>query len=214
MYKVTIIANGDFPRHSIPLLCIQEANHIVCCDGALVKLLNASITIHDGQRIDIVGDGDSLRQAGFDTSHYHFHQITEQDDNDLTKAFNWTLKQHSSPLQITIVGATGLREDHTIANVALLMDYYDLLENQKLQATIIMMTDHGQFIPHSGKTVIASYKGQQVSIFAHDARNLRSRGLKWPIYDFKKYWQGTLNEALSDHFGIQAEGNYLVFLNY
>ncbi|WP_226943543.1 thiamine diphosphokinase [Pseudoprevotella muciniphila] len=209
--KITIIANGDFPTHPAPLSAIAEADYIACCDGA-ANACKAHGIVPDV----IVGDADSISPALRQEWADKFVRIEDQDENDLTKTFNFVLQRfrNEQELHFYIVGATGKREDHTIANVALLMDYYDLLENQKLQATIIMMTDHGQFIPHSGKTVIASYKGQQVSIFAHDARNLKSTGLKWPIYDFKKYWQGTLNEALSDHFGIQAEGNYLVFLNY
>ena len=53
--------------------------------------------------------------------------------------------------------------------------------------------------------------GQQVSIFNATCKELSSNGLKWDIYPFSELWQGTLNEALSNEFTIQADGDYLIY---
>ena len=38
--KLTIIlADGDFPRHTYPLSLLEQAERIVCCDGAALSLL-------------------------------------------------------------------------------------------------------------------------------------------------------------------------------
>ena len=209
--KITIIANGDFPTHEAPLSAISEADYIGCCDGA-ANACKAYGIIPDV----IVGDADSISQELKREWADRFVEIEDQDDNDLTKTLHILFERFKNEdcLHFCIVGATGKREDHTLANISLLMDYAANLKKHHQSADITMLTDYGQFIPCSGRKVLTAMPGQQVSIFSFGAKNLRSKGLKWQIYDFQKMWQGTLNEAISDRFEIQAEGDYLVFLNY
>ena len=37
--EVAILANGDFPTHAVPLSLLENAKHIVACDGALTNLV-------------------------------------------------------------------------------------------------------------------------------------------------------------------------------
>ncbi|MBQ1707514.1 MAG: thiamine diphosphokinase, partial [Bacteroidales bacterium] len=78
---IVILAAGDFPGRETPLAALREADVRICCDSATEALVEA------GMEPDrIIGDMDSLsavyraRYAGIIT------HITEQDDNDLTKA--------------------------------------------------------------------------------------------------------------------------------
>ena len=51
-----VLANGDFPVHAVPLSLLENAAHIVACDGAITHL-----TAHDSQAdIIAIGDGDSV----------------------------------------------------------------------------------------------------------------------------------------------------------
>ena len=84
----------------------------------------------------------------------------------------------------------------------------------KAGAQVTMLTDHGMFIPASGRNCFKSYPGQQISIFNLNATGLRADGLVYPLSDFSNWWQGTLNEATGTEFTIHAEGDYLVYLNY
>ena len=59
-----------------------------------------------------------------------------------------------------------------------------------------------------------SHPGQQVSIINFNARKLHGLGLVYPLSDFTNWWQGTLNECIGTEFTIEAEGEYLVFLNF
>ena len=77
-----------------------------------------------------------------------------------------------------------------------------------------MFTDYGFFIPCNGKSLFIVSVGQQVSIFNFGAKEFKSQGLKYPIYDFTNWWQGTLNEAVSEQVNIEAKGDYLVYLTY
>lgn len=197
-HDAVIVANGQFPTHPIPLDMLKNAQHLVCCDGAITPLLKEGL----GEAI-IIGDGDSVPTAFRD----RLIQITEQDDNDLTKATRYCIGQGWK--RIAYLGCTGKREDHTLGNISLLMRYY-----RDMKVDGIMFTDHGFFTPAYGNRTFNAIKGQQVSIFNFGCQQLTSEGLRWDTYNFQEWWQGTLNEALSDTFSLHADGYYLVYQTY
>ena len=102
--EVVILANGDFPTHAVPLSLLENAKHIVACDGAIANLVEHHVHCQD---VVVVGDGDSVPDALRD----RLIQIDEQEDNDLTKATRYCLEQGWH--KIAYLGATGKREDHT-----------------------------------------------------------------------------------------------------
>ena len=108
--------------------------------------------------------------------------------------------------RIAIVGATGKREDHTLGNISLLIDY------MKDGIEVRTITDYGMFIPAKDTQTFASHPGQQVSIFNFGAKGLQGEGLVYPLSDFTNWWQGTLNEATANEFTVHCTGEYLVFL--
>ena len=87
---------------------------------------------------------------------------------------------------------------------------------QKIQVSgkVMLAADHGVFIPCRDTRTFACRPGQQVSIINFNARNLHGLGLVYPLSDFTNWWQGTLNECTGTEFTIEAEGEYLVFLNF
>ena len=102
----------------------------------------------------------------------------------------------------------GKREDHTLGNISLLMEY------QQMGLEVAMLTDYGSFVPAADTEEFAGFPRQQVSVFNVDAVQLRSEGLRYPLYDFHSWWQGTLNEVTGHGFRIQAKGRYLVYRTY
>ena len=53
--EAVILANGEYPSHPLPLQMLENAEFVVCCDGA------ANEYILRGHTPDvIIGDGDSL----------------------------------------------------------------------------------------------------------------------------------------------------------
>lgn len=213
MKDVTIIANGDFPTRRELLEGLRAAERVVCCDGAFEKYLNWPV---EGQRppVAVVGDGDSLspevmRQARDEGVAFVFYHVEEQEMNDLTKAVRHVMAE-GQPARVDILGATGLREDHTLGNISLLAYY----ATQYPEVSFRMRTDYGDFLPVLGKAEIASRRGQQVSLFSLTPETPVSvTGLKWPIENrcLTQWWQGTLNEALGDSFGV-AGGTVIVYL--
>ena len=199
--EAVILANGDYPSNEKPLQILEEAQFVVCCDGG------ANEYIAKGHLPDIIiGDGDSLSEENRLKHASLLHHIPDQETNDQTKAVQYLLAQGKR--KIAIVGATGKREDHTIGNVSLLMEY------MRMGAIVRSYTDYGVFIPCKDTCTFNCNIGQQVSIFNFTAKNLQSEGLAYPIYDFTSWWQGTLNECTDTKFTIKAEGEYLLFINY
>lgn len=145
-----IVANGRFPSAELPLRLLKEAKTIIACDGAVKTLYEKGI--HPDA---IVGDLDSipadLRKRYAD----QIHHVEDQEINDLSKSIRFAHAQGYR--EVLILGATGLREDHTLGNISLLMEYAPLFKR------VEMLSDYGLFTPILETTTFASYPGQQIS---------------------------------------------------
>lgn len=200
--QAVVLANGEYPSHELPLRLLAEAEFVVCCDGA------ANEYISRGHTPDIIiGDGDSILPEHKERFSSIIIHNPDQETNDQTKAVQFL--QAKGYRRIAIVGATGKREDHTLGNISLLVDY---MKSGGME--VRTFTDYGVFIPVSDSQTFASHAGQQVSIINFGAKGLKGEGLAYPLSDFTNWWQGTLNEATEDRFSIHCEGNYLVFVTY
>ena len=194
-----ILGNGEYPTHSMPETMLIMAPYVVCCDGSADEHIRRGFTPDA-----IIGDGDSLSPDNKERFRTIFHQIDDQETNDQTKAVHFLLDQGKKT--IILVGATGKREDHTLGNISLLMEY------MRSGMEVRMITDYGIFIPAQDTQTFASHPGQQVSIINFGAKGLKGKGLVYPLSDFTNWWQGTLNEAIAEEFSIYCTGEYLVFL--
>ena len=205
-YKNIILADGLFPSSERVQNLLREAETIVCCDGAAQKLLDFGIEPNY-----IVGDLDSLSEEFKQNFAQKLIQNTDQETNDLTKAIEFCISKNWK--QIAILGATGLREDHTIANISLLCDYKKKVDD------IVMISDFGIFTPVLKTTTFQSFPNQQVSIFSlNPETKLTFKGLKYPVTNqsFTSWWQGTLNSATDNSFEIilHNEGAVIVYITY
>ena len=200
-YHTVILANGAFPRHQIPLSFLHVASRIICCDGATENLLGYGL-----EPDFIAGDLDSLSPKLQQRYSHCLHHDPDQYSNDLTKAINFCIQRQWN--EITILGATGKREDHSLGNISLLADY-------ALNAKVQLITDYGVFTPLLHSERFQSFAGQQVSIFSLTPDTVFTfHGLKYPLtkQTLLSWWQGTLNEALGDDFFIDMDcGKALVF---
>lgn len=197
--ETVILANGIFPTEIIPLSILNNCGFLVCCDGATDNLHKTS-----KQPDAIVGDCDSLSDENKIRYKDIIHKISEQETNDLTKAVNFCLKQGRS--KITILGATGKREDHTIANVSLLCEYMKECE-------VEMITDYGVFVSIDTASSFESSEGQQVSLFCIDSNPISTQNLKYSIDNqiFTNWWQASLNESKGNEFRVDTNGKTIVY---
>lgn len=200
-FEAVILANGEYPTADTPLHILHHTPYVVCCDGSADRYIEL------GNRPDvIIGDGDSLSEENRTRYADIIIYNPDQETNDQTKAVEYLADRGIK--DIAIVGATGKCEDHTIGNIALLVEY------MRMGVNVRSYTDYGVFIPCRGDNTFECHAGQKVSIFNISAKNLSCKGLEYPIYDFTAWWQGTLNRCTGSEFTIHAEGEYIVFINY
>lgn len=191
-FKTIIVANGLFPSAPLPLEALRRASRIIACDGA-VENLCANGFVPDA----IVGDFDSIPEALRTRYADRIHVDLDQETNDLTKAVRFAYD--TGERELLILGATGLREDHTLGNISLLAEYGEMLHRVEI------LTDHGLFTPCYTTTTFESYPTQQVSIFSLTPDvQITTENLRYPLHEacLTNWWQGTLNEALTDSFTI------------
>lgn len=204
--EIVILADGDFPASAAALQILEQTDMVVCCDRA------ADTLAATGREADlIVGDLDSLSPALRERFAGRLRHDCDQESNDLTKAFHAAMEYR--PGRIRILGATGRREDHTLANISLLADYQ---KEAGGVCRIDMISDYGRFEAACGERTFCSIPGQEISIFAFD-RELRitSTGLQYPTGHvvFDTLWKASLNKAEGESFTL-APGNDSMYLVY
>ena len=194
-YSAIIVGNGEVPQGEIPMLFLQHARFIVCCDGALEKLLRIGI-----QPNVVIGDCDSISEE----QRIKFKDIIIEDQNeeynDLQKALKYCLRQQFGP--VAVLGASGLRDDHQLANLSILNMYSETMD-------LIMVSNYGIFTFIDKDTTFVSVSGQEVSVFSFDGQALFSfEGLRYPVQDrrFTQLWEGSLNKATSERFTVKISG--------
>lgn len=201
--EAIVLAKGEFPHHEIPISLLQKNIPIICCDGAVEALHKSG-----REAFALIGDGDSISDSLRKRYESKWHFVADQETNDLTKAVNYCIEKGFH--NIAILGATGMREDHTMANISLLIDYAKKI-------SVRMFTDHGVFIPIFESTTFVSFPKQQVSVFSLEPdKALTSRNLLYPIENrtFKYWWEGSLNEAENKNFTLETKGEVIVFQTY
>jgi len=203
-FKTIILANGNFPTHKIPLEFLVTAHQIICCDGATKNLINFGLEPNF-----IIGDMDSISEEIKIRFESRLLYNADQETNDLTKSVQFCFDNKIT--EITILGATGKREDHTLGNLSLLADYAEKLKVQ-------MLTDDGVFIPILKSSSLESYPGEQISIFSLQPDTIFTfHNLVYPVENRKlnSWWEGTLNEAKGNSFTINFDkGKVLIFREY
>jgi len=199
--KTVILANGEKPFHSVPLSILTNAEKIICCDGAISFLEQQKITPHI-----IIGDCDSISSSQKEKYKSVILKDENEAYNDLQKALRYCMENQWN--EVIILGATGLRDDHFLANMGILMHYADKL-------SLTMVTNYGIFTPIHKTTAFDSFAGQQISVFSFsiDIR-ITYHGLKYPVHkqNFKELWEGSLNEAVGEGFTVEIEGNGAVLV--
>ena len=197
MNSIVILCDGEFPRKAYPVYLLENADAVVCCDGAAVKLMRR----YGGKRMPeaVVGDMDSLPKKWRELLAPIVVEVEEQDDNDMTKAMRFVLEHHPEVTDIHILGATGLREDHTVGNLGLLMEYTRMFDLKDI--CVEMVSDYSTAFAITDTCELHVGKGRRVSLFSPDnTLTIRSEGLQWPTDGvvFDNWWPATLNRATAD----------------
>ena len=115
--NIVLVANGNFPIHPVPINILKKAELIICCDGA------ANNAVINGYIPNvIIGDFDSIDKNLHKLNNIELIHIPNQNENDLRKSLQWIIDNNGN--NVAILGATGKREDHSIANIFSLSEIY------------------------------------------------------------------------------------------
>lgn len=207
MATAVIVGNGQFPKKEYPLYLLESADCVVCCDGALDTYLRHCSGRNLRRPDVVVGDMDSLSKKTAERFRDIAVKIDEQETNDQSKAFHYILEHFPDVDTIHILGATGKREDHTIGNLSLLMEYAREMRRQDCGRTVSVdiVSDWSTAFAITDSCTLDVGEGRSVSIICPDnSLNIKSEGLVWPTDNvvFDNLWQATLNRASADRISL------------
>jgi thiamine pyrophosphokinase len=194
--NIAILANGLFPSSKQGLDILKAADKLICCDGAADKLLSSGQTPHV-----IIGDLDSVSNKIREEYASLLIHSDDQNSNDLTKAVNYCIEKGYP--SVSILGATGLREDHTLGNISLMIEYSPHIDVQ-------IISDYGTFFLVRSGEEVPTYSGEKISFFSIDNRiSVTSKGLKYPLNNLQlsNWYAATLNEAMAESFSLHYESD-------
>jgi thiamine pyrophosphokinase len=120
--KGLVISNGTINNYNILESVVTEADFIICADGGMNHLIKLNLLP------DLVlGDLDSISEQAL--RYINDNKITIQkypaikDVTDTALAIEYLIEKKFK--EITMIGVTGTRQDHTMANIFLLKYLYE-----------------------------------------------------------------------------------------
>ena len=199
---VVLLANGEFPVHPLPKYLLDNSGTIICTDGATDKLIKYGL-----EPTVTIGDFDSTNLLEHKTAGL-WVPAPDQNRTDLQKALEWCMNNNIS--DVTILGAGGIREDHTIGNLHIMADYREKLY-------LKMVTNHATITCEHDKKTISSQPGQEISIIAiYPVESITVSDLKYPMVNEKLLpsSRAICNEALSHEFSLDTSDPIWLFMNH
>lgn len=173
---------------------------MICCDGAAEEFCATG-----AEPVAVVGDFDSLSEELRTRLADRLHHRPDQDVNDLWKAL--TLAIERGARRVTVLGAFGRREDHSIGNLMLCAARMNEVEIQ-------MVGDRGVFSFIDSDSTFESFAGEQVSLFTlSPSTEISTIGLRYepPQNRLSAMWQGVSNESLGAEFTIRTNAPTIVY---
>lgn len=202
--KTVILADGAFPSHPKALGVLRQADFLIACDGAANELIKRNIVPQL-----IIGDLDSIDKVVLEEYKDITLHLRRQDNTDLMKAIEWCIAEGRK--EVSVLGATGGREDHTIGNIFAITTYASELR-------LTLFTNTGYFIALTAPEEIQTHIGQQLSLFPQPQEmRITTKGLKYPLKNeaLSYMHSGTLNQAESENIYLSFDqGILLVYLTY
>ncbi|HEY5984629.1 MAG TPA: thiamine diphosphokinase [Anaerolineales bacterium] len=174
--RAILFANGLLPDLEAARQIPQTGDLLICADGGAHNARALGLTPHA-----LVGDMDSvepvelarLRDAGIDIRQYS----RDKDETDLELALNYALER--DPPAILILGGLGARLDHTLGNLALLLD-------ERLVGRECCLDDGVERVTLCRDQVeLRGTPGDIVSLvpWGAPAQHVRTSGLRWSLND-------------------------------
>lgn len=170
---VLILANGSPPPRDLAQRLASAADLIIATDGAAAKAFELGLQPHL-----ICGDFDSIDKAQASQLFPSAEIIVaaNQDYADLEKSLQ--LAKERGATQVTVLGATGGRLDHTLANLALLLSWHQtmVLCIQEADTTVWCLSAAGST---PNKHIIPTQPNDTISLIATQPAIISIHGVLW-----------------------------------
>jgi len=205
MKHILIVANGEQPVSEQHWKRIERASPLVCTDGAANWVLERDIVPDI-----VIGDMDSLRsEIRAKIEKNTLRHIPSQENTDLEKAIDYALEQGYDAA--TILGATGKREDQTLANLYLLVKYAGDIHIQ-------LLTNYCTIEPVTDSLTVHAEIGQVISLLpVGQTEGVSTTGLEYPLENevLEIGSRGVSNCAVENEVTVSlTSGALLLFRNF
>jgi thiamine pyrophosphokinase len=198
-----VVCNGAIPPQSLLRKCHRWADVVLAADGG-ANILNEKNLAFDV----VIGDMDSYRPL--DEEPYDVIHDPDQYSNDLEKALKSAKDRKVTHLKV--LGATGLRLDHTLKNLSVLKQFNHQFEQ------LVFLDEYGLIMLLPAQYSNELDPGTTVSLFplSGTVTGITTHGLKYPLKneDLENgVRDGTSNTVTESPIRIDHEkGDLLLFI--
>ena len=206
----TLFLNAPLPPENVlaPLLPRMKKSFILCADGGYLFAEKLPIQINA-----VIGDLDTVRDAKkVIAPPIQVIEEPSQEFTDFEKALLYLKKQGTK--EILLIGLTGERTDHVLANMSVLSRFINDFE-------FIVFGQEAKiyFLQGSQEIKIHTTPGKQISLMPLPlAENIVTKGLKYSLNSETLQWgirEGSSNEAVQDWVSVKlGNGLLVIFENY
>ena len=200
--RALVVANGVLPEAKLVRERAALADLVVAADGGADGALACGVTPNA-----VVGDLDSVSAAARDLlGSERLHRDAGPERTDLQKALAYALGRGAK--RVDIVGWTGGRADHFLANLSILV-------LARGQANVRLVDDHFEVRLVVGRTTVSAAPGTVVSLVAIGrCEGVTTRGMRWELTDATLDFspRGVHNEVLRSPAEVSVRtGDLLLF---
>ena len=198
--SAVLVANGEKPVSNYAKQLIKEINLKICVDSNLSIFRELDI-----EPDVIIGDIDTV-EINTASSKSTIVVVEDQNQTDLEKSLNYCIAENIK--NIYIIGATGERDDHNLANILIAQRYSDILN-------IEIVTNYFQifFVNESKEILEKKYRNLSMISLIADNR-ITTSGLKFNLSDQKlnSFSHGISNQIIADKCLIKAKEKLILFI--
>lgn len=200
-----IVGNGEAPPPTLLQLRYAHASLRIAADGGYHHMAEWGYLPEV-----VIGDLDSLRPPL--DNRITVIQVADQETNDLEKAISYAIAQNKRKL--VVLGATGLRLDHTLKNLSVLQQFHSRVDHIHFEDALHRI----HVLPQQARFTLPV--GTSVSLFPLSGRveGICTNGLKYGLNNevLENGWRdGSSNEVVSELVQIQyTSGCLLLIVNH
>ncbi len=203
--RIVIIANGDPPTSDEVARWLDESAILICADGGARTALALGL-----RPAHVIGDFDSLSEADLraleasGTQRHRHSPRKDETDLELALLLAADLLADDPQPEIVVLGATGGRLDHELANMMLLA----MPALKRVKVRLVHGQEHVFLLDARDGPVEMTLHGRAgdlVSLlpFGGDAHGIRTSGLEYPLRD-ESLWLGPARGVSNVLLGSQA----------